>query len=414
MHQGKKVRKGHFDSDFTLEELLGRLPQGKLAQGLAQLLGQRFRLLATGDKVLLGAPQPLSDACRFELRLDIEPLGFLEAPAGMEIQARACMLMIELLLQSAARYLMASQLHEDNVSESFQRLQQEHAALLKSQLSYKQLVGELDARVQAQVKTIHHTELQLYEAEKMASIGQLAAGVAHEINNPMGFIRSNLGTAKVYVQKLNSLASLVRDGGGGRLKAAWQAGDMDFVMEDFAALLDESIAGADRVARIVADLKTFSDVDRAGEELCNINDSVVSVCNIASSRIPAGVHLSMELDDSPSLRCRPGRLNQALLNLLLNALQAVGQQGEIRLKTEYGDGEILVHVIDSGEGIPKERLPRIFEPFFTTRPVGQGTGLGLTVCRDIVQAHGGSISVESKVGVGSHFTVHLPLGRMES
>lgn len=414
MHQDKKVRKGHFDSDFTLEELLGGLPQGKLAQGLAQLLGQRFRLLATGDKVLLGAPQPLSGACRFELRLDIEPLGFLEAPASMEIQARACTLMIELLLQSAARYLMASQLHEDNVSESFQRLQQEHAALLKSQLSYKQLVGELDARVQAQVKTIHHTELQLYEAEKMASIGQLAAGVAHEINNPMGFIRSNLGTAKVYVQKLNSLAPLVRDGGGGRLKAAWQAGDMDFVMEDFAALLDESIAGADRVARIVADLKTFSDVDRAGEELCNINDSVVSVCNIASSRIPAGVHLSMELDDSPSLRCRPGRLNQALLNLLLNALQAVGQQGEIRLKTEYGDGEILVHVIDSGEGIPKERLSRIFEPFFTTRPVGQGTGLGLTVCRDIVQAHGGSISVESKVGVGSHFTVHLPLGRMES
>lgn len=407
-----KIREGHFDSDFTLAELLDGLPPDKLAQSLTLLLGPDFRLLTARGAAVLGAPHPPAEACRFELRFDIEPLGFLEAPAGMETQSRACALMIELLLKNAARYLMASQLHEENVSESYQRLQQEHAALLKSESSYRHLAEELDARVQEQVKTIHHAERQLYEAEKMASIGQLAAGVAHEINNPMGFIRSNLVTAKAYVQKFNSLAPLARNGAGDRLKSAWQAGDMDFVLEDFAALLNESMAGADRVARIVADLKAFSDVDRAAEEICNINDCVVSVCNIASSRIPAGVHLVTELDDSPSLRCRPGHLNQAFLNLLLNALQAVGQQGEIRLKTEYGDGEILMHVIDSGEGIPEESLSRIFEPFFTTRPVGQGTGLGLTVCRDIVQAHGGSISVESRVGVGSHFTVHLPLDRM--
>jgi len=306
---------------------------------------------------------------------------------------------------------MASHLHEENVSESYQRLQHDHEALLKSEFRYKQLAEELDARVQSQVETIKNAERQLYAAEKMASVGQLAAGVAHEINNPIGFIRSNLGTAKAYVQQFSNLAQLIKSSEDSLLVAAWIKEDLDFVLDDFASLLDESIAGADRVTRIVGDLKGFSDIDRVSGEVCNVNDCVTTVFNLAINSVPLGTHLATELDVTPPLRCQSGHLNQAILNLLMNAVQAVGNQGLIKMRTESNNSEILVHVIDNGVGIPCEVLPRIFEPFFTTRDVGQGKGLGLTVCRDIVQAYGGWIDVQSQVGEGSHFTMHLPLNQ---
>lgn len=406
-----QLRDDHFDRDFTLTELLGEVPRDNLMRSLDVLLGPGFRLLSASGEVLLGAAEPLPAACRCELRLDIEPLGYLEGSFVAKPQMQTCAYLIELTMKSAARYLMASRLHEENVNENYQHLLLQHEALLKSELRYKHLAEELEARVQAQVKTIKQAERKLYQAEKMASVGQLAAGVAHEINNPIGFIRSNLGTAKAYVQSFSKLAPLVKTGAGDQLAAAWNRDDMDFVLEDFSSLLDESITGTDRVARIVADLKAFSNIDRTEDEVITINDCITSVCNIAASRIPVGVHLVTKLEQIPPILCRPGHLNQVFLNLLLNALQAVGKQGEVRIHTESIEDMIMVHVIDTGTGITEENLLRIFDPFFTTHDVGQGVGLGLTVCRDIVQAHGGRIEVESREGTGSHFTVYLPLDR---
>lgn len=395
-----------FDREFTLSELLSGLSRDKLARGLTALLGPDFRLVSASGEVLLGAAPA---ACRCELRLDIEALGYLEGPLAAQPQVQACAQLIELVMKSAARYLMASLLHEENVNESYRRLLLEHEALLKSELRYKQLAEELEERVQAQTRTIKHAERQLYQAEKMASVGQLAAGVAHEINNPIGFIRSNLGTAKAYVQSFSRLAPLVKSGALDQLAAAWRTADMDFALQDFAALLDESISGTDRVARIVADLKGFSNIDHNEEEVVDINDCITSVCNVAASHIPPGVQLSTELESTPPLRCRPAHLNQVFLGLLLNAVQAVGGRGEIRIRTQSDANEIVVHVTDNGAGISEKNLSRIFDPFFTTREVGKGTGLGLTVCRDIVKAHGGSIEVESREGAGSQFAVRLPL-----
>lgn len=409
MHHDMEVRKDRFDSDFTLKDLLTGSLGDRLAPVLTALLASEFRLISARGDLLMGKAEPWPAACRCELRLDIEPLGYLEAPAGLESRVQACADALQLLLKATARYLMASHLHEENVSENYQRLQQEHAALLKSELRYKQLAEELEARVSAQVETIKHAERQLYQAEKMASVGQLAAGIAHEINNPIGFVRSNLGTARSYVQLFAQFAPLVGKKDADRLATAWRAQNMDFVLEDFASLLDESIVGADRVARIVADLKGFSDIDRVGEHACSINDCVESVCNVAASHVPAGVRLVRELADTPPLHCHPGQLNQALLSLLLNAVQAVNGQGEVVMKTMAGKGEVLVQVSDNGDGIAEENLSRIFEPFFTTREVGQGSGLGLTVCRDIIRAHGGTIEVQSRTGEGACFTVRLPV-----
>lgn len=402
-------RDDYFDREFTLSELLSGMSRDKLARGLTALLGPDFRLLSASGEVLLGSASALPAACRCELRLDIEALGYLEGPLAAQPQVQACAQLIELVMKSAARYLMASLLHEENVNENYRRLLLEHEALLKSELRYKHLAEELEVRVQAQTKTIKQAERQLYQAEKMASVGQLAAGVAHEINNPIGFIRSNLGTAKAYVQSFSRLAVLVESGALDQLAVAWKAEGMDFVLPDFVSLIDESISGADRVARIVADLKGFSNVDHNEEEVVNLADCITSVCNVAASHIPPGVQLLTELESTPPLRCRPAHLNQVFLGLLLNAVQAVGGQGEIRIRTQVGPNEIVVRVTDNGAGISEKNLSRIFDPFFTTRDVGKGTGLGLTVCRDIVKAHGGSIEVESREGAGSQFTVRLPL-----
>ncbi|MBZ0096317.1 MAG: histidine kinase, partial [Sulfuricella sp.] len=260
-----------------------------------------------------------------------------------------------------------------------------------------------------QVKIIEATQRQLYQAEKLASIGQLAAGVAHEINNPIGFIRSNLGTAQQYVRDLSRLAALMKTGDIAQLQSAWQEADMGFLLEDFTALLGESMEGADRVTKIVSDLKGFSNVDQAEEEVVDLNDNLRFACNVLAGQIKDKAELVLELGVLPKTLCLPGHLNQVFLNLLLNAAQAITDRGRIEVRSEVSGNEIRIRIHDNGCGIPEGSLGRIFDPFFTTRPVGSGTGLGLAVCHDIVQAHGGRIEVESEVGVGTTFTVYLPV-----
>jgi signal transduction histidine kinase len=293
--------------------------------------------------------------------------------------------------------------------EDYQQLLAKHAALIESEARYRALSAELEGRVQEQVATIEAAQRQLYQAEKMASVGSLAAGVAHEINNPMGFIRSNLATAAGYVRRLAALAPLVARSAEPALREAWAKGDMDFVLEDFAALLEESVAGADRVAKIVADLKAFSSVDSAEEEFADLNENLRAVANVAAPQLAGRATLTLELSPLPRLRCHPGKLNQVFLSLVQNAIQAVGAGGRIRVGSACGEGELRITVCDDGAGMAPEVLARAFDPFYTTRGVGKGTGLGLTVARDIVAAHGGRIELQSAPGRGTTVTVVLPL-----
>jgi two-component system NtrC family sensor kinase len=396
-----------FDRELSLEELLSGFSLERLSLHFAGLLGD-FLLSDDKGRTLVSAGKLANDAATVEIVLDIEPVGFLQANVPVE-QLMGVAGIVKALLQSQKRYLMAARLHEEQVSHDYQRLQQEHAALLKSELKYRTLSQELEARVQEQVEALKIAERQLYQAEKLASVGQLAAGVAHEINNPIGFIRSNLSTASTYLKQMAALQVAFESGDAAAVNAAWKKADMDFVLEDFRALVEESIAGADRVARIVSDLKGFSSVDRATEELVDLNESVRTVCNVASNQIQRKATLKLELGELPMFLCQPGRINDVLLTMILNSIHAVGEDGVIRISTALEGNEILIAVADNGCGIPPENLTRIFDPFFTTREVGSGTGLGLTICRDIVHAHGGRIAVESRVGEGTTFTIRLPL-----
>lgn len=400
-----------FDREPELEELLAGPARARVEAALAGLLGGDYRVVDAGGKTVLGAGATgaAPAAQRAPLRLQLETLGYLEAPCAPPHRLAAAAALIEVLLLATARYRMASDLHLEAVHADFEALRQQHAALRESERRYRELAEELESRVQEQVKTIESAQRQLYQAEKMASVGQLAAGVAHEINNPIGFLRSNLNTASGYVRRLGVLAPLIESRDMERLAAQWQRDDFTFVVEDFAALLEESISGADRVARIVADLKTFSSIDKAEQEVTDLNESLRTVCRVAAAEIGARAQVSLELQPLPPLRCNAGRLNQVFLNLLLNAAQAVAGEGMIRIQTAAGGNELRIAVSDNGRGIAEQDLARIFDPFYTTRPVGSGTGLGLPVARDIVRAHGGRIEVRSKPGAGTTVTVFLPV-----
>jgi len=266
-------------------------------------------------------------------------------------------------------------------------------------------------------------ESQLLQSEKMASIGQLAAGVAHEINNPMGFIYSNLGTLSGYIEDLSqllkkyeTLEQSVQEGkldmassNLDALTAEKERIDLAYLMDDIGDLITESLDGADRVRKIVLNLKEFSHVGRAEKMPSDLNAGLESTLNIVRNELKYKTTIEKELGDIPLVPCFMQEINQVFMNLLVNAGQAIADQGTIHIRTYREEDWICVRVTDSGKGMSPEVQKRIFEPFFTTKRVGEGTGLGLSMAYQIiVEKHGGQLLVESTEGQGTTFTVRLP------
>lgn len=402
-----------FDRPYTLSGFLSATERTRLAQALRALLGTRFVLEDEHGQTWLSGEIPTAQAHAVDIVHEFDTIGRLRADSELE-KVQAAVSMLQILIAAAARDRMTSELHLHTTQESYRTLVTQHAALEQSEARYRELSSQLEVRVQEQVGVIERAQSQLFQAEKMASVGQLAAGMAHEINNPIGFIHSNLVTAQDYVRSLSRLASLVQKQNDSELAAIWQSADLDFVLEDFAVLLNESISGAQRITRIVADLKAFSNIKSEGETLEDLNEALQIVARMAQTQVGDGVRIELDLTACPPLRCDIGKLNQVFLSLVQNASQAVQQEGVICLRSRLVAGEIQVDVQDNGCGMASDQLPRIFDHFYSTRAVGQGTGLGLTVSRDIVVAHGGRIDVVSQLGMGTTVSVFLPLNRTPS
>lgn len=279
------------------------------------------------------------------------------------------------------------------------------------------------AEIEQAYNELKIAQSQITQQEKMASIGQLAAGVAHEINNPTGFIMSNLGSFQKYVDKLTAFirvqgeaVALLPVDTTEEVARQRKALKVDFIMEDIRSLVAESLDGADRIKKIVQDLKSFSRVDEAELKTAEINSGIESTINIVWNELKYKVTLHKEYGDIPHTKCNPGQLNQVFMNMLVNAAHAIENKGEITVRTWFAPpcggedgGSIFVSIADTGSGIPPDRLNRIFEPFYTTKEVGKGTGLGLSIAYDIVKKHKGEIQVESVVGRGTTFVVSIPV-----
>lgn len=276
---------------------------------------------------------------------------------------------------------------------------------------------------------LKQTQTQMVHQEKMAGLGQLAAGVAHEINNPVGFIMSNLGTLREYVDTFKaffeSYGQLIgavknKDAQLLRLKieeieALKDSEDLDFLLEDIEQLLNESVDGAVRVKDIVSGLRNFVRLDEAEVKEADINEGIESTLKVIWNAIKYKAEVVKELGDIPHLLCYPAQLNQVFMNLLTNAAQAMDERGEINIRTYVAHKNIFIEIKDTGKGIRPEHLDKLFDPFFTTKPVGTGTGLGLAISHGIIEKHKGKISVQSEVGKGTTFTISLPIeGGVES
>ena len=268
---------------------------------------------------------------------------------------------------------------------------------------------------------IDETRTQLFHSSKMAALGTLTAGVAHELNNPIGFVQNNLVMLEEYLQVLLPVLQVVADmlpadkGGDGslgeRLEQALGGEDLRPILDDIVPLLTDTRDGVQRLGEIVASLRSFARVDGPEAEPFDLNQCVRDTLKVAANELKYRAHVFQSLEEIPWLDGKPGEINQVILNLLVNAAQSISTFGEIHISTRCAGDEVCLSVTDNGAGILAEHFEQVFNPFFTTKPAGQGTGLGLSISRDIIRTHGGRIEVSSTPGEGSEFRVFLPRPR---
>ena len=283
----------------------------------------------------------------------------------------------------------------------------------------EQLVEQRTQALQMEIDERKHLESQLVQSEKLASLGQLAAGVAHEINNPVGFISSNLSTLEGYFNQLQQMLDAYQRAEvlvtppeqSEQLKAMRVGLELDFLKEDIPVLIKESKEGIGRVVQIVKDLKNFSRVDNEQTwQFANLQQGIDSTLNIVASELKYKADVVKHYGALPEIECLASQLNQVVMNLVINAAQAMGpERGTITISTGVDSENVWLEVADNGYGIAPQTLQKIFDPFFTTKPVGEGTGLGLSLSYGIVKKHRGDISVSSELGKGTTFRVVLPI-----
>jgi PAS domain S-box-containing protein len=355
--------------------------------------------------LLLPEGRDITDRKRDEEAIHIQAVE-LEQEVAERQMAQESLQLQTVMLEEEIEKRQKAQEELEKLNDNLEQLVQERTAEL----------NERNSEVQQAYDDLKRVQGQLLQQDKMAAVGQLAAGVAHEINNPMGFIISNLGSLGKYVGKMTAYLAFdeqllagcapeIRD----MAARERQKYKIDHICRDMPDLISESSDGAQRVRKIVQDLKNFSRIDNVEFVYADINEGLESTISIAWNELKYKTAIIREYGQLPQVWCNPGQLNQVFLNILVNAAHAIEEQGEIRIETRAEEGTVKISISDTGSGIAPENVKRIFDPFFTTKEVGKGTGLGLAIAYDIItNKHNGRIEVRSEVGKGSTFTIALP------
>jgi len=361
---------------------------------------------------------------RFNLLVEGEPQGTLLVaydPAACPMAEPLALLArdaIQLTITNNLKRMFTTEMHTSIVQESYDQLVETNKRLSESESRYRELAISLEQKVEERTAELKKAYARMLQQEKLAAVGGLAAGMAHEINNPNGFVISNLATLSRYVDRMQEMLNFYQLLITKDLTALQQIEaaekklrelKLDFILSDTKELLAQSIDGAKRIAKIVADLKGFSHVDEAGGADADLNVELERVLSVLAARVPSDATIQRDLQKLPLVDCNPGLLSQAFLNIIQNALQSRDTGLKLKISTKSIDNEVVISVADNGCGIPAENMSRIFEPFFTTREVGCGTGMGLTIAREIIHGAGGTIEFDSGVDSGTTVTIRIPI-----
>jgi two-component system, NtrC family, sensor kinase len=301
-------------------------------------------------------------------------------------------------------------------AESFQTIEELSRGLEDKVRVRTEQLRTAHEELQAAYRQLQATQMQLIQREKMASVGQLVAGVAHELNNPIGFVYSNVTTLEDFVRRLRGMLEVYRraplaEAERERVQAEWDARKIDYALKYLDTMTDGIKEGAERARKIVRDLRVFA---RTGDDVwqpVDLHQELESSLTLLNHLLKDRITVARKFGDLPPVECIRSQIDQVFLNLLANAAQAISGPGGITIESRAEDGVAVIVVSDTGPGIPTDVIGRIFDPFFTTKPVGEGTGLGLSISYEIVKKHGGDIRVESPVGGGAVFTLRIPLSR---
>lgn len=414
------------DLAIQLQDQIGRLDAEK--DGYTDTIGQQLAIiLAHAQTILIQKPQIdalLANIIAMPTASSIDSLyesytGIHEQRLLENDQYRTLLIIFSALLLIWIAYMGF------RLRNSYRALDHANAQLQTANQGLEQRVAERTQELSRAYDELKQSQLRLVQSEKMASLGQMVAGVVHEINTPLAYTRSNILIVK---DQLVELANLANEAGhldwllnnpnkqmenlqAQAVKVSTLARSLreDAVIDEMDQLLQASASGIDQISDLVINLKNFSRLDRKKVERVSLNEGLDSVLLIARNTLKHKIQIVKDYQDIPFVSCSPSQINQVLLNLIVNAAQAIEDQGTISLRTIDGGDYVEIIIEDNGKGIPEDVLPKIFDPFFTTKEIGEGTGLGLSIAFQIIQQHGGDISVESKVGQGTRFTISLPV-----
>ncbi len=418
-------------AEKKIEDLLSAAEVMPLLQGIVKAGVSGAAVRERSGRILWACGASLREGGATEdepVRLEGEEVGRISVTAGgldrTYLKGLVGLLSgtVQMVMNTNLRRILTTETHTTVVNSSYEELLETNRRLAASEAKYRELAENLEKKVLVRTEDLKRTYRKLLQREKMASVGQLAAGVAHEINNPLGFIVSNLHTLRKYVARYREMMECYRaafKNAGATVQAGelpqrkWRELRLDFITGDTEELIGQCLYGAERVKKIVSDLKGFSHIEDAEEKPVELHDEIDRTLNVLAHEIPKDAQIIRDYRPVPVFVCNPALLCQVFLNIILNALEA--RQAGLRLTicTDAVEDKLLVRFSDNGPGISGEVMDRIFEPFFTTKDVGKGTGMGLTVAYEVITGYGGTIEAENKPGQGATFTIQLPAKRGE-